>query len=286
MCFYFIVNIKNRSMIKYHDLLFLLGLMFMITSCKNHDDHESDFDSGKLIFTFEHFADGQELVFDDMKYTNAAGNQYEVTEIQWFISDITLNKRNGDKLLLDEEKFAHYVDTNIPETNKWIIEDDIPAGEYTSISMTFGIKGEKNKPLMYTDPPESNMLWPVNLGGEQGGYHYMKLNGFWKNKDAQREPFNFHLGVGQERDVENNITGFIQNWFEVELPASSFSIEPNETKSIAIRMNVEKWWDTPNIYNHDEIGGKIMQNQQAMKMGVENGKSVFSIGSIGSVFEK
>ena len=255
----------------------------ILSSCKKSADTESDKNTAKLVFYFEHFADGKELAFDEMKYTSTAGNQYEVTEIQWFISDITLNKNDGSKLLLDDEKFAHYIDTNLPETGKWIVTDEIPVGEYESISMTFGIKGEKNKQLMYTDPPENDMLWPVNLGGDQGGYHYMKLNGFWINKEDQRTPFNFHLGVGQEKDADNNITGFIQNWFETELPASSFSIDENETKSISIRMNVDSWWDKPNMYNHDEHGGKIMQNQKAMRMGVENGRSVFSIGSIASV---
>ncbi len=265
--------------------LLVLSLLLFFSACKNNDELADDSPNGKLTINFEHFADGKELIFDNMNYTNAAGNQYEVTEIQWFISDITLHKGDGSELLLDKEKFAHYVDTNIPETGKWNIPDEIPAGEYSSISMTFGIKGEKNQPLMFTDPPESDMLWPINLGGEQGGYHYMKLNGFWMNRDNQREPFNFHLGVGQERDEENNITGFIQNWFEVELPSSGFSIDENETKLITIRMNVEKWWESPNIYNHDEHGGKIMQNQEAMKMGVENGKRVFSIGAITSLAE-
>lgn len=263
---------------------FLTVFVFLtiFSSCKKSVDTESEIKAGNLAFYFEHFVDGNKLTLDEMKYTNVAGNQYEVSEIQWFVSDITLNRNDGSKLVLDKEKFAHYIDTNLPETGKWIVAEEIPEGEYKSISMTFGIKGEENKPLMYTDPPENDMLWPVNLGGDQGGYHYMKLNGFWINKDNQRQPFNFHLGVGQEKDEDNNITGFIQNWFETELPASSFSIEENETKSITIRMNVDQWWDQPNIYNHDVHGGKIMQNQKAMRMGVENGKSVFTIGSINS----
>ena len=265
---------------------YLIGLVFgfisLLTSCGTNDEPEKNNDAGKMVLSFEHFADGNQLILDEMRYVNAAGNQYEVTEIQWFISDITLVKSDGNKILLGGDKFAHYVDTNLPETNQWIIPDEIPAGDYSSIMMTFGIKGEKNTPLMYTDPPESDMLWPINLGGDQGGYHYMKLNGFWINKDQQREPFNFHLGVGQERDVDNNITGFIQNWFEVSLPVSSFSISSDELKKVAIRMNVEKWWESPNIYDHDEVGSRIMQNQEAMRMGVENGKHVFSIGSIDS----
>ena len=263
-------------------LVFALGLGSLLPSCKSGDNPGSVKNSAKLIINFEHFADGAPLVFDSMNYVNVAGNKYEITEIQWFISDITLNNADGSKLVLDGETFAHYIDTKLPETQKWVIPDSIPAGDYSSLSMTFGIKGEKNKPFMFTDPPESNMLWPANLGGDQGGYHYMKINGFWMNNDDQREPFNFHLGVGQERDAENKVTGFIQNWIEMELPVTLIMGE-NETKSITVRMNVEKWWDQPNVYDHNVIGGKIMQNQKAMRMAVENGKNVFTIGQISSV---
>lgn len=260
-----------------------LGLLTIFSSCKKNDADETN--PGKIILNFEHFVDGENLIFDEMKYSNTAGNQYEITEIQWFVSDITLNKANGSKVVLGGEKFAHYIDTNLPETFSWELIDDIPVGDYQSISMTFGIKGEKNIPYTFTDPPESDMLWPINLGGDQGGYHYMKMNGFWINTEDQRTPFNFHLGVGQERDVDGKIVGFIQNWFEVALPTSSFTIEANEFKFINLRMNVERWWDTPNLYNHDVLGGKIMQNQNAMQMAVENGRNVFSISGIGEVAE-
>ena len=261
-------------------LTLVAGLL--LVSCKNGDDPNAADGTGKMVLNFEHYADGNPLIFDVMEYTNAAENQYEVTEIQYFISDITLNKFDGSKILLDAESFAHYIDSNLPETKNWYLTDAIPDGTYTSITMTFGIKGEKNKPYMFTDPPESDMLWPSNLGGDQGGYHYMKLNGFWLNTAGQREPFNFHLGVGQEHDANNTITGFVQNWFETTMPAS-FTVKDNETKSITIRMNVEKWWDQPNVFDFNTIGGKIMQNQQAMHMGIENGKSVFAVSQIADV---
>lgn len=267
-----------------YNLYWFLFLMIMtiVFSCQKKED-ETGLQNGNIVFQFEHYVNDQPAVYDQMKYINTAGNQYELSEIQWFVSDITIHKKDGTSMLLDEKHFAHYIDTDLPDTHTWVMPDDIPAGDYSSVSMTFGIKGEKNQPYMFTDPPESDMLWPINLGGEQGGYHYMKLNGFWINKNGQREPFNFHLGVGQQRDAEGNITGFIQNWFEVDLPASSFTIAANETKSVTIRMNIEKWWDRPNIYNHDDYGGKIMQNQEAMGKAAENGRNVFSISDITKV---
>jgi hypothetical protein len=258
-------------------------LSLVLFACGKGDHQNVNSDSGQLMFRFEHFEGENELAFDAMNYISAAGNQYEVTEIQYFISDITLNKSTGEKILVEKEKFAHYIDTNIPSTFDWEIDDDIPTGHYASISMTFGIKGEKNTPFMYTDPPESDMFWPMNLGGENGGYHYMKLNGFWMNVNNEREPFNFHLGVGQERDAENKITGFIQNWIEVDLPASSFTLEKGEKKIVTIRMNVDQWWENPNIYDHNIHGGKIMQNQNAMQMGVENARSVFEVSKVAEV---
>jgi hypothetical protein len=263
----------------------LVVVVLILFSCNDQSGDQEKVNASKVEFIFEHYVGDSKLIFDEMNYTNAGGNDYEVTEIQYFVSDITLNKVDGDKIVLDGEKFAHYIDTNIPETFSWKVTDNIPAGEYKSISMTFGIKGEKNKPFMFTDPPESDMLWPINLGGDEGGYHYMKLNGFWMNQEGQREPFNFHLGVGQERDDENNIVGFIQNWFEEELPSSSFTIAEGEEKQIAIRMDVDEWWKNPNIYDHDFHGGKIMQNQDAMRMGVENGKSVFKVSKISTTLE-
>ncbi len=266
-----------------HFKYFLIICTGFLLSCNSDDEPKKDSTSGKIIFNFEHFADGKVLDLDNLKYTNAAGNDYEVTEVQWFISDLTLHKSDGSKMQLGGEDFSHYIDTNIPSTYQWELPDEIPAGDYASISMVFGIKGEKNIPFYYTDSPESNMAWPINLGGDNGGYHYMKLNGFWMNANSERQPFNFHLGVGQERDADNKIIGFIQNWFEVELPASAFSIMANEHKSINIRMNVEKWWDQPNEYDFDYYGPMTMQNQEAMAAGVENGQHVFTIGSVVTV---
>lgn len=253
-------------------------ILSLLSNCGD-DDPEPVAEAGNIIFKFEHEIDGEPIVFDDMKYTNAAGNHYEVSEIQWFISDITLNSNDGTSLLLDDTEFAHYVDTDITDSWTWKKTDTIPAGNYSSITITFGLKGEKNIPLTFVNPPESDMIWPYPMGGDNGGYHYMKLNGFWMDPENVRQAFNFHMGVGKVVDGDN--VEFIQNWFEVELDNSSFTLANNETKEITIVMNVEEWFKNPNMYDHNEYGGRIMDNQEAMHKGCENGEhGVFTIGLI------
>ena len=258
-------------------------ILIVIIGFYSCNENETTSEPGKLTFSFSHLINNQPIIYDAMQYTNATGNEYEISEIQWFISDITLINENGIEFLLDQGGFAHYVDTDIPDSRKWDLPDEIQPGNYTSIKMTFGIKGEKNIPYSFPNSPESDMQWPYNLGGDNGGYHYMKLNGFWINTLQERTPFNFHIGVGQEYDNDENVTGFIQNWFEMELPNSSFTMVPGSTQHMELIMNVENWFQNPHTYDHNVYGGKIMKDQEAMGKIRDNGQDVFSIKKLASV---
>ena len=261
-------------------IIVIVSLTFVVfLGCtKGHTD--PNLDGGKIVLKFAHYVDGQPLMKDTLKYVNAAGNTYSVSEVKYFISDVTLHKRGGTKQFIFKWKDIHYVDEALSETTTWKIFDKIQPGDYDSISFTLGISKEKNISLMFVNPPEVNMSWPDQLGG---GYHYMMINGFWKDMNNLKTPYNFHLGIGQTYAGSNNtgsIIGFVQNYFPVSLKNSSFSIRNGETKEIQIIMNIDSWFKTPHVYDHNYWGGAIMQNQTAMQVAKENGFDVFTIGGI------
>lgn len=237
--------------------------------------------TGKISFSFHHYCDDQALEYDIRKYVNQAGNEYLVNEIQYFISDVTLvNFATGGDYTINEWKDIHYVDSDIPGSQEWKVFDAIPKGIYTGIRFTFGINEEKNQSLMFTDSPESLMFWPQYLGG---GYHYLKLNGKWLDTNQFERPFNFHLGIGQIYDPQSGaISGFIQNYYEIEVPNSGFEILEGQETQIDLVMHVDRWFKTPHTYDHNYWGGDIMQKQDAMKVGCENGQDVFEM--LGSGF--
>lgn len=244
--------------------------MLMASSCNNNDEPQPDF--GKVEFVFDHQIAGRPVIYDSMIYVNAAGNPYLVDNIQYFVSDFRLWKE-GKAVLLDQGESIHYVDTDIPDSWKWAPADDVPSGNYDSITFVFGITGEKNQSFMFVNPPESFMFWPEHLGG---GYHYMKLNGKWKTDNNTVKPFNFHLGIGQIYNDQGEITGFVQNWFSVKLTGSTFTLNGNQTRQIIVTMNVDQWFKDPNTWDFNVWGGKIMENQAAMHTAVENGHNVFT----------
>ncbi len=255
-------------------------LLFLDISC-NNDTPDAGKTTGHISFGFTHLVDGLPLEKDNMKYINAAGNRYEINQLMYFISDVTLYKSDGTTKLISNWTDIHYVDIDIPTTLTWDVYDDITTGAYDSISFIFGITKEKNQSFRFVNPPEVNMMWPDVLGG---GYHYMMINGSWKDNADVIKSFAFHMGIGQlykNNVIEvDSIYAFVQNYFRVKLPNSAFTVEENKTRNIEIIMNIDSWFKTPYIYDHNYWGGAIMQNQQAMQMVKENGFDVFMVGKI------
>jgi len=285
--------------------LFWIGViasMLVVSGCNKTEEVNA---FGDISLKVKHEVEGEALKTDALIYTNAAGNRYMVTEIQWFISDIQLIKEDveatGITQNVDENIF--YIDTDIEETHTINSSYPIPSGNYSGIRFTFGLAKEANKSHRFVNPPESFMFWPEYLGG---GYHYMKLNGKWINEAGVIEPFNFHLGIGQEYDEGgksgnelfefgdrshyqhcegylppqklNTVTAFIHNNFSLELPIN-FTIKADEPTDIDLIMTIEKWFYGYEVYDHDVWGGAIMQQQEAMDIACRNGLDVFSLRS-------
>ena len=264
---------------KYAFNIGLIGAFLIVfISCKDENPEPSN-QSGHISLSFLHLVDGLPLQKDTMKYVNVAGNPYEIDQVMYFISDVRLIKKDGSVKIINEWKDIHYVDVDIPSTLNWEVYDDIPAGTYDSITFVFGFTEEKNKSFMFVNPPEVNMVWPEVLGG---GYHYMMINGKWRDTENVIQNYAFHLGIGQlykGNVIEvDSIYAFVQNYFTVKLTDANFTIEKDRKTEIEIIMNIDNWYNTPHIYDHNYWGGAIMQNQSAMQMVKENGFDVFSIG--------
>ncbi|MBK7214935.1 MAG: hypothetical protein IPH88_16930 [Bacteroidales bacterium] len=261
-------------------LILIIAIEFACTSCKK-EVIEQETNAGKIEFEFVHKVRNESLYVDSLCYLNQAGNPYEVDELKYFISDVYFYNTNGAKLHIDAQTAIHYVDIDYPETLVWKIFDPIPTGTYDSVSFVFGLNEERNISFAFVNPPEVNMFWPTVLGG---GFHYLMLNGKWKNPQGNMIPFDFHLGIGQTYSgITSNvdsITGFVQNYFEVTLPLPTLMINDNSTNKIQLAMDIESWFETPHTWDFNDWGNYIMQNQLAMKTACENGYNVFSISSI------
>jgi hypothetical protein len=222
---------------------------------------------GDLTLNVGYSINGKPLITDTLCYVNEAGNEFMITEIQWFLSQIELQDEQGVWIPMEPRIF--YIDTNIPESQTYRISS-IPTGKYKTLRFNFGLDEEDNRTGLFSDPPESHMFWPEPLGG---GYHYMKLNGKYLDENEELAPLNIHLGIGQNESH----TEFYQNYFSVEIPID-FAILENAENQLNLTMIIDNWFRNPNLYDFNEYGSAIMQNQAAQQALKENGNDVFKIG--------
>lgn len=239
-------------------ILPLCFLAVLMTSCTKPKGH------GELTINIGYSINGKPLITDTLDYENEAENRFLITEIQWFISKMELQDERDNWIPLEPRIF--YIDTNIPESHTLNITS-IPVGKYKTLRFVFGLDEEDNRTSLFSDPPEANMFWPEPLGG---GYHYMKLNGKYLDENEQLAPLNIHLGIGQNEDQ----TGFYQNYFSVALPID-LTISESAENQLDLIMIVDNWFRNPNLYDFNEYGSAIMQNQAAQQTLKENGADVF-----------
>ena len=242
----------------------IVFLVFVVLFCASCQDP-----AGRMRMHFTFSVDGHELEQDTLLYRNEAGNRYEVTEAQYFISDVVLTAPDGSQYAIKSDKSAHYVDADLPYTLTWAPEDEIPAGVYSAITLVFGLAPELNVSHSYTDAPENNMSWPAMLGG---GYHHMKINGRWIGEDGTPHPFNLHSGRTITASGDT-----LENSFTVTLPLNGFAITKAGVTDITLDMNVNRWFCSPYLFDFNYFGGSIMQNAEAQEVLKANGWDVFSI---------
>ena len=247
----------------------LFALMAVACSKRN--------EKAEIDININYEINGKPLVTDTLCYKNEVGNQFLITEIQWFLSNLELKNDSGDwttllqRDLLDTAVInrVFYMDTNIPESQT-LHTQPLPIGHYTTFRFTFGLDEADNQTGLFNDPPESEMFWPDVLGG---GYHYMKLNGKYLNAEDRLAPLAIHLGIGQNEDF----TEFYQNYFIVELPVD-FNVKANTENQLDLTMMIDNWFRNPHTIDFNEFGSHIMQNQTAQRLLNGNGKDVFRIG--------
>ena len=223
---------------------------------------------GHIELDFSFVVDNDSLRLDTCMYQNAAGNLYEVNDVQFFISKVMLETASGKLLEISDNQGVHYVDIRIPGTLTWKIADEFDNETYRSIIFVFGLEGEQNTTGYFPNPPENNMSWPDMIGG---GYHYMKINGRWIDGAEMRQPFNLHTG----KIATDN--GFADNTFTVTLPLTNFSTLGKKTSAINLQMNVNAWFSNPYLFDFNVFGGSIMQNREAQEVLRANGHNVFSV---------
>ncbi|WP_299014777.1 MbnP family protein [uncultured Polaribacter sp.] len=240
--------------------LFLIVILF--SSCK--DDVECCVNpGGSVTLKFTHNWNGTPITeadFNQLKFTNANGDQLSIEKLRYVITNINLlDTKNRNLVDLGQNTG---LSLTIPNQKADLI----------NLKFRFGFKDEDNTDGIYQDLNTVNFNVPNMLGG---GYHYMQFDGKFVAANNQEAGFNYHAIRAVNRTDPNNLV-FKDTSFEVDLG----EIEIINDTTIEIKMNVAEWFKNPNTWNLNELNTVLMPNFDAQILMNENGQSVFSLGEI------
>ncbi|MES2558719.1 MAG: MbnP family protein [Bacteroidota bacterium] len=195
-------------------ILSIMCLAFTITSCiKDKDDSTTttgttgtSYDSGitftapgKLTFAFDHSFGSQALALAPHSYITAANDTVKVTQLSYYISNVTLTSINGNKVNLGNYNLIGYL-AGTPSTFEL---NNIPAGRYTSISYTVGVDSVANSTGVHTGDldPSHGMYWEWSTG-----YVFIRLKGRFS---SQNTAYSFDIGGdGNTMAVTHGLTAY------------------------------------------------------------------------------
>ncbi len=215
-------------------------------------------EKGSVAIRFEHEVDGAVLELGTGIYTNAAGNQYSVTHLEYIITEVSLAGADGGAV---EIAGRHYLNESCSGSRQ--LSAEIPGGSYSALRFRFGIGQEANvSGGLPNETAYNNMAWPDNMGG---GYHYMRLEGLYDDDDEVAS-FLSHTGPTAAKDFS----------FVVELPLV-LEVDDGDWE-ISVVMNINSWFDDP-LYDFTGTG-MIMGNADAQVLHRDNGANLFTVSGV------
>lgn len=158
---------------------FYAALVFgsLLIACKKDAEPVEPDTKNTVSVEFDNRVGDQKLVLGTTSYKNGSGEAFTVSAFNYFVSNLSLTKEDGNVLTFPNQ---YFLIRQADATTQTIALDNVPAGNYNQITFTIGVDSLKSvKPLSertgVLNPASygsDSMYWSPNLG-----YRFMKLEG-------------------------------------------------------------------------------------------------------------
>lgn len=246
--------------LSYKTALIIITTLFF-ASCKKDKNNAQEnntlgISNSTLQFNITIKSNNPTIIWDSINNTNAAGNKYSVHKLNLYISNIILKKDDGSIFKTDK---IFYIDPSQASKNSFQL-DSIPKGNYIEFSCLIGIDSLRNVNYgLGSSIDNLNMSWPTAMGG---GYHFVKMEGHYKDTAGIVHGYAIHLGRNTnliKTKISNSITLI------------------NETHNCSLVFNTNEVFQNPYLYNLNFEKNYTMSDSAAMSKIKINMQDVFTL---------
>lgn len=231
-------------------LLTLVAALLLSSSTKKLAEYGTGKGLVALYIQFDNTAGSEDLVLNTKKYTNASGESFSISQLQYFVSNIKLRRTDGKEYAIKQDDSYFLIQENEPATQ--LLKLKVPAGDYNKLTFVLGVDSLRNtmnisRRTGVLDPASSmdnGMYWSWN-----SGYIFFKIEG--ESPAAPEDPtgnrkFRYHIGGfgGYSAPTINNI-----KTISLDLAKSGIvKARTNKKATISVRADILKAFNaTTNI---------------------------------------
>ena len=234
----------------------IVGALFSYSFIAN-----SQHNSPKLIISFEHYVGNDLLKLDSVLYLNEMGQQYNVSKLRYYISNISLKEANGKSV----PSPGYYLIDEAVKESKSIILKDIPEGKYSELNFILGVDSIHNCSGAQSGAldPVNGMFWTWNTG-----YIFLKLEGHATVSKSTGQILEYHIGGYK---YPNNC---IRN-INLKLGDKCNIVKSANTTNITIKTDIAELFKTPKTIDISKYSS--VTDFQNATMIADNYSDMFSI---------
>ncbi len=145
----------------------------------------SQLPTGKMRINFIHTVNSRPFFLRDSIYINANNETYSITKLKYYLFNFKLN----DQPIYSPQ--GKYILVNAEKNENTIEFENVPVGNYSSLSFELGIDSIDNCSGAQSGvlDPINDMFWTWN-----SGYVFFKMEGSSPNSTADLNRIEYHLG--------------------------------------------------------------------------------------------
>ncbi len=176
--------------------LFAVALLSMVIVSCTKDDKMVDpmGTTGSITIEYDNVVGDRDLKLDTDNYTNGAGESFNITTFNYYISNIKLLKADGSSYVVPRDS-SYFLIREANAASQEVTLNNVPVGDYTGIEFMVGVDSLKSA----SDPAQRTgvldvanpevMYWAWN-----SGYIFLKLEGASPASTIASGKYNYHIG--------------------------------------------------------------------------------------------
>lgn len=213
--------------------------------------------TGRLTIQVDHLYGNAPLELSPKSYINNAGDTFRITQLSYYITNVTLTTVAGEKVTLDNANLITFVP---PQLSQFVLSN-IPAGRYSRIAFNLGVDSIRNSSGLQEGDldPSYGMFWTWNTG-----YVFYRCKGRYGSTNNS-----FSIDIGG-----------IQNLMKVDLSLTGFKKSGTSAK-VNMTMNLAGMFNGSSPYSLKTDGDDIhTENAAGIPKLKTNLQSSFAITAI------